>query len=70
MVVRVATDERPFETPSSDESGMGRSDSPSEDTEPEAALVSSYFNSKAVIVDRILFRQQYTTSKIEFAHKD
>ncbi|XP_075975046.1 monocarboxylate transporter 14 [Anticarsia gemmatalis] len=39
MVVRVATDERPFETPSSDESGLGRSDSPSEDTEPEAALV-------------------------------
>ncbi|KAJ0183184.1 hypothetical protein K1T71_001160 [Dendrolimus kikuchii] len=39
MVVRVATDERPFETPSSDESGIGRSDSPSEDTEPEAALV-------------------------------
>ncbi|CAG9787870.1 unnamed protein product [Diatraea saccharalis] len=38
MVVRVATDERPFETPSSDESGMGRSDSPS-DAEPEAALV-------------------------------
>ncbi|XP_028165824.1 monocarboxylate transporter 10 isoform X2 [Ostrinia furnacalis] len=39
MVVRVATDERPFETPSSDESGMGRSDSPSDDVEPEAALV-------------------------------
>ncbi|KAM3964962.1 monocarboxylate transporter 14 isoform 1-T3 [Aphomia sociella] len=39
MVVRVATDERPFETPSSDESGLGRSDSPSEDAEPEAALV-------------------------------
>lgn len=39
MVVRVATDERPFETPSSDESGLGRSDSPSEDHEPEAALV-------------------------------
>lgn len=38
MVVRVATDERPFESPSSDESGLGRSDSPSEDTEPEAAL--------------------------------
>lgn len=40
MVQRVATDERPFETPSSDESGLGRSDSPSEDLEPEAALVS------------------------------
>lgn len=40
MVVRVATDERPFESPSSDESGLGRSDSPSENTEPEAALVS------------------------------
>lgn len=39
MVVRVATDERPFETPSSDESGLGR-DSPSEEPEPEAALVS------------------------------
>ncbi|XP_068633944.1 monocarboxylate transporter 12 [Battus philenor] len=39
MVVRVATDERPFETPSSDESGLGRSDSPSDDSEPEAALV-------------------------------
>ncbi|XP_032516484.1 monocarboxylate transporter 3 isoform X1 [Danaus plexippus] len=39
MVQRVATDERPFETPSSDESGLGRSDSPSEDLEPEAALV-------------------------------
>ncbi|KPI94056.1 PREDICTED: monocarboxylate transporter 3 [Papilio xuthus] len=39
MVVRVATDERPFETPSSDESGLGRSDSPSDDVEPEAALV-------------------------------
>ncbi|XP_045769561.1 monocarboxylate transporter 2 isoform X1 [Maniola jurtina] len=39
MVHRVATDERPFETPSSDESGMGRSDSPSDDSEPEAALV-------------------------------
>ncbi|XP_049872732.1 monocarboxylate transporter 3 [Pectinophora gossypiella] len=39
MVVRVATDERPFETPSSDESGLGRSDSPSEESEPEAALV-------------------------------
>ncbi|XP_004932688.1 monocarboxylate transporter 7 [Bombyx mori] len=39
MVVRVATDERPFESPSSDESGLGRSDSPSENTEPEAALV-------------------------------
>ncbi|XP_026749154.1 monocarboxylate transporter 2 [Galleria mellonella] len=39
MVVRVATDERPLETPSSDESGLGRSDSPSDDTEPEAALV-------------------------------
>ncbi|XP_060801493.1 uncharacterized protein LOC106137323 [Amyelois transitella] len=39
MVVRVATDERPLETPSSDESGLGRSDSPSEDAEPEAALV-------------------------------
>ncbi|KAI8421597.1 hypothetical protein MSG28_009610 [Choristoneura fumiferana] len=37
MVVRVATDERPFETPSSDESGLGR-DSPSEESEPEAAL--------------------------------
>lgn len=42
MVQRVATDERPFETRSSDESGLGRSDSPSEDTEPEAALVSFY----------------------------
>lgn len=39
MVVRVATDEQPFETRSSDESGLGRSDSPSEDAEPEAALV-------------------------------
>ncbi|XP_050348609.1 monocarboxylate transporter 3 isoform X2 [Nymphalis io] len=39
MVQRVATDERPFETPSSDESGLGRSDSPSDDSEPEAALV-------------------------------
>ncbi|XP_052740869.1 monocarboxylate transporter 9 isoform X2 [Bicyclus anynana] len=39
MVHRVATDERPFETPSSDESGMGRSDSPSDESEPEAALV-------------------------------
>ncbi|XP_063362475.1 uncharacterized protein LOC134651333 isoform X1 [Cydia amplana] len=38
MVVRVATDERPLETPSSDESGLGR-DSPSEESEPEAALV-------------------------------
>ncbi|KAL4709462.1 hypothetical protein ACJJTC_019759 [Scirpophaga incertulas] len=38
MVVRVEADERPLETPSSDESGMGRSDSPS-DAEPEAALV-------------------------------
>ncbi|XP_041979886.1 uncharacterized protein LOC121733638 [Aricia agestis] len=39
MVQRVATDERPFETPSSDESGLGRSDSPSDESEPEAALV-------------------------------
>ncbi|XP_072932577.1 monocarboxylate transporter 12 [Epargyreus clarus] len=38
MVQRVATDERPFETPSSDESGLGRSDSPTDDSEPEAAL--------------------------------
>ncbi|XP_045485453.1 uncharacterized protein LOC110992576 isoform X1 [Pieris rapae] len=38
MVQRVATDERPFETPSSDESGLGR-DSPTDDSEPEAALV-------------------------------
>lgn len=41
MVQRVATDEQPFETPSSDESGLGRSDSPSEESEPEAALVST-----------------------------
>lgn len=41
MVQRVATDERPFETPSSDESGLGRSDSPSEESQPEAALVST-----------------------------
>lgn len=40
MVQRVATDERPLETPSSDESGLGRSDSPSEESQPEAALVS------------------------------
>ncbi|KAJ2951046.1 hypothetical protein O0L34_g5422 [Tuta absoluta] len=39
MVQRVATDERPFETPSSDESGMGRSDSPSEESEPDAGVV-------------------------------
>ncbi|CAH0720127.1 unnamed protein product, partial [Brenthis ino] len=39
MVQRVATDERPFESPSSEESGLGRSDSPSDDSEPEAALV-------------------------------
>lgn len=39
MVARVATDEQPFETRSSDESGLGRSDSPSDDVEPEAALV-------------------------------
>ncbi|XP_038213868.1 monocarboxylate transporter 10 [Zerene cesonia] len=38
MVQRVATDERPFETPSSDESGLGR-DTPTDDPEPEAALV-------------------------------
>ncbi|XP_045498925.1 monocarboxylate transporter 2 isoform X2 [Colias croceus] len=38
MVQRVATDERPFETPSSDESGLGR-DTPTDDSEPEAALV-------------------------------
>ncbi|VVC92018.1 unnamed protein product [Leptidea sinapis] len=38
MVQRVATDERPFETPSSDESGLGR-DTPDDDSEPEAALV-------------------------------
>lgn len=47
MVQRVATDERPFESPSSEESGLGRSDSPSDDSEPEAALVSTakyYYN--------------------------
>nr|QHN70702.1 karmoisin-like [Limenitis arthemis astyanax] len=38
MVQRVATDERPFESPSSEESGLGR-DSPTDDSEPEAALV-------------------------------
>lgn len=42
MVQRVATDERPFESPSSEESGLGRSDSPSDDSEPEAALVNNY----------------------------
>lgn len=54
MVVRVATDERPFETPSSDESGLGRSDSPSEDTEPEAALVSIFYSQSKINIMFVL----------------
>lgn len=61
MVQRVATDERPFETPSSDESGLGRSDSPSEESEPEAALVSiltHYYNTNETegVTNRLRFR--------------
>lgn len=43
MKQRVATDERPFQTGSTDESGVGR-DTPSEPCteEPTAALVSIY----------------------------
>ncbi|CAH2084906.1 unnamed protein product [Euphydryas editha] len=51
MVQGVATDERPLETPSSDESGLGR-DSPSDDSEPEAALVTyrPYINTIIVLI--------------------
>lgn len=54
MVQRVATDERPFETPSSDESGMGRSDSPSEESQPEAALVSITYNKELLALENNL----------------
>ncbi|VVC92017.1 unnamed protein product [Leptidea sinapis] len=50
MVQRVATDERPFETPSSDESGLGR-DTPDDDSEPEAALASE---SQVALVNSLL----------------